>query len=183
MRFVARDDQVYATKSLNARVSPPPPERCIATVPVPPKIRVRFGIRHAVALVTLELGATRWMDGFDSAWYEGEVLRRVRARLLADPIVQSSFRDADHSRSFENYLDWLLNTYQIDSVDFDAVGSIGKRRYYALLFDVLNTIYEEEGVAGEITMLVLSRYRFGRPERERLKRARKIDAATRRSPR
>src|ERR1041384_2042906 len=90
-----RDDQVYATKSLNARVSPPPPERCIATVPLPPEYRARFGIRHAAALVTLELGATRRMDGFDAEWYEAEVLRRVRARLLADPIVQSSFRDAE----------------------------------------------------------------------------------------
>lgn len=176
MRFFTRDDQVYAIKSLNARVSPPPPERYVAKVP-PPKQRARLGIGHAVALVRLELGAMRWMDSFDSEWYEGEVLRRVRARLLADPIVESSFRDADHRRSFEYYLNWLLNTYQFDSVDLDAVRWIGKRRYYTLLFDVLNTIYEEEGIEGEITALVLSRYRFGRSERDRLKRAGRIGAA------
>ena len=94
MSFIPRDDQVYAIKTLNARVSPPP-TRYVAEVRDRPEHLARFGVGHAVALVILELGATRRLDGFDTEWYEGEVLRRMRASLLAHPAVVSSFPDAE----------------------------------------------------------------------------------------
>jgi len=71
----------------------------------------------------------------------------------------------------------------LDSADIDAVLAIGKRQYYALLFDVLETIYEEEGIDGEMTVLVLARYRFGRSVRKHLKRSAAIGAATPQPPR
>ena len=62
------------------------------------------------------------------------------------------------------HFDWLANTYQVDSLDLDAVLAIGKRRYYKLLLSVLRSIYRDEGIGGEMTAQVLRQYRFSRRE-------------------
>ncbi|MEK6371233.1 MAG: hypothetical protein AABO58_00920 [Acidobacteriota bacterium] len=125
---------------------------------------MRFGAGHVLALVLLELGLTRRMDGWDTEWYEGEVLRRLRARLFAHPVYKAFFPGARHRRPYEDRFDWLANTYQTDAIDLDAVLIIGKRRYYRLLLAVLRSIYREEGITGEVTADVLRRYRFSRRE-------------------
>jgi hypothetical protein len=162
MRFTPQEGQVYAYKTQNAQVWPHPPLRVIPRFPTPAAQLVRFGVAHVLALVTLELGLTRRMDGWDAEWYDGEVLRRLRARLFRDPIYRASFRDAEHRRTADGHFDWLANTYQLESLDLDAVLTIGKRRYYEILLAVLRSIYRDEGIRGELTAQVLRRYRFSR---------------------
>src|ERR1044072_9370873 len=120
MLFRPHPDHVYAFKSANARVEPPP-QRYVAKQKANPAYVVRFGAAQEIALVTLELGALRRLDGWDIEWYEGEVLRRLRARLFADPKFEAEVRDEEHRRAYEAHFDWLANTYQLDSIDLDAV--------------------------------------------------------------
>jgi len=88
------------------------------------------------------------------------VLRRLRERLFADPLFKTGIRDEEHRRTYEAHFDWLANTYQLDSIDLDAVLALGKRRYYAHLLAVLHSLYRDEAITGEITAHVLRRYRF-----------------------
>jgi len=159
MSFRPHPDHVYAFKSANARVTPPP-QRYVAQTQTRPAYVVRFGAMHAIALVQLELGALRRLDSWDTDWYEGEVLRRLRARLFADPLFEAGIRDEEHRRTYEGHFDWLANTYQLESIDLDAVLALGKQRYYALLFAVLRSLYRDEAITGEITAHILRHYRF-----------------------
>lgn len=159
MSFRPHPDHVYAFKSANARVVPPP-ERHISQLRTRPAYVVRFGATHAIALLMLEIGALRRLDSWDTEWYEGEVLRRLRARLFADPRFEAGIRDEEHRRTYEAHFDWLANTYQLDSIDLDAVLALGKQRYYAHLFAVLRSLYRDEQIPGEITAHVLHHYRF-----------------------
>lgn len=146
-----REDMVYAWKTPNARVWPEP-ER---TIPWEgfheERYFVRFGSAHANALLLLEIGSARRLDSFDIEWYEGLFLRRLRAKLFAEPHFEQTYQDG---------YDHLANTYQYDWIDLEAAITLGKRRYYAILLTLLKELIAEEGAAGVIAKVALKAFKF-----------------------
>lgn len=146
-----REDMVYAWKTPNARVWPPPTR----TIPwkgfMQEKHFVRFGSAQANAIVLLEIGAVKKLSSFDVEWYEGLFLRRLRARLFAEP---------RYDKPYQEGYDHVANTYQYDWIDLEAAITIGKRRYYNILIEVMKEIAAEEGATGAIAKVALKAFRF-----------------------
>lgn len=116
------------------------------------KYRMRFGSRAASALLVLELAAgDRIESGFDTEWFEGEFLYRLRAALIATWPEDDAFR---------RQYDWHATHYQYESIDLEVLLSTGKRAYRRMLLDVLRSIYDEEGIGGGITDAVRRRFRL-----------------------
>ncbi|HKR66072.1 MAG TPA: hypothetical protein VJZ00_20235 [Thermoanaerobaculia bacterium] len=99
-------------------------------------------------LLLLELGAQRQLDGFDAEWLEAEFLYRLRQRL-------TDFDGFDPST-----FDWHCQQFQYESIDLDVVIEIGKRRYRAVVLEVLRALYDEERLGSEITESVRRVFRL-----------------------
>ena len=118
---------------------------------------MRFGSAQANALLLLELGAMRRLNGFDVEWYEGLFLRRLRERLFAEPGYDEPYQDS---------FDHVANTYQYDWIDLEAAITLGKRRYYPILLSVIKALIAEEGATDEIVRVALKGFRFTEREWE-----------------
>jgi hypothetical protein len=150
MRWM-RDDMVYAWKTGNARVWPEP-ERIIPFEGfIQDRHFVRFGSAQANALLLLEIGSVRKICSFDIEWYEGLFLRRLRERLFAEP---------NYTEPYQDGYDHVANTYQYDWIDLEAVLTLGKRRYYAILLSLLKEFIAEEGATGAIARVALKAFKF-----------------------
>jgi hypothetical protein len=147
-----KSERIWMSRSLNARVTPRP-ERFRPEPRLRDRNAPRFGAKQATALLILELGAAKPLDDWDIEWFEAEFLRQLRVRLFAIDSFDRPFRS-----SFDGH----ANIFDYAAIDLDCVLVFGKRRYYELLFAVLRSLYEEEGVTGEITDSVLRHYRIAR---------------------
>lgn len=150
-------DMVYAWKTPNARVWPPPDRYFPRKELTQERHFVRFSSAHANALVLLEVGATRRLCSFDLEWFEGLFLRRLRERLFAEPRYTTSYQDG---------YDHVANTYQYDWIDLEAAITLGKKRYYAILLSVIKALIVEEGASGKIVRVALKAFRFTEREWE-----------------
>lgn len=122
------------------------------TYPSPEKYVARFGSRAANALLLLELAAHRKLrSGWDSEWYQGEFLSRLRNALFAEP-----WATAGYKRAF----DWDAHLYQYETIDLSALGFTTKTRYRAIVLPVLRSFYDEEGLGGPITDAVRRAFRL-----------------------
>jgi hypothetical protein len=148
---IMREDMVYMWRTPNARVWPEP----VRVIPFAGFIEdrhfVRFGSAQAAAILLLELGAAKRLTSFDTEWYDGLFLRRLRGRLFAE---------LEYTDPYQDSFDHVANTYQYDWIDLEAVLTIGKRRYYALLLAVLKRIVADEEASGEIAKVALKAFRF-----------------------
>jgi hypothetical protein len=148
---IMREDMVYMWRTRNARVWPEPARIVPFEGFTEDRHFVRFGSAQAAAVLLLELGAANRLTSFDTEWYDGLFLRRLRARLFAEPEYTDPYQDS---------FDHVANTYQYDWIDLEAVLTIGKRRYYTLLLSVLKRIVADEGATGEIAKAALKAFRF-----------------------
>jgi hypothetical protein len=146
-----REDMVYAWKTPNARVWPEPKRRVSWAGFIQERHFVRFGSAHANALLLLEISSVRRLDSFDIEWYEGLFLRRLRAKLFAEPRYEQPYKDG---------YDHVANTYQYDWIDLEAAITLGKRRYYQILLSLLKEMFAEEGATGRIAAVALKTFRF-----------------------
>jgi hypothetical protein len=143
-------DRVTFERSTNLRVYPRAP-RVRATIPCNPRYVARFGSRMATMLLLLELGAQRRLDGFDAEWFEAEFLYRLRQQLLAFPWF-------DEQR--QSVFDYDCQQFQYETIDIDVLLDIRKRNYTKLLLGILRSLYDEEGLGGEITTAVCRTFRL-----------------------
>lgn len=146
-----REDMVYAWKTPNARVWPEPKRRVPWAGFIQERHFVRFGSAHANALLLLEISSVHRLDSFDIEWYEGLFLRRLRAKLFAEPRYEQPYKDG---------YDHVANTYQYDWIDLEAAITLGKRRYYQVLLSLLKEMFAEEGATGRIAAVALKAFRF-----------------------
>lgn len=148
-RTIPLYERQQARKSLNAQVEERPSYR-ITTARPRSASYPRFGTKLAACLLILELSLLHPLDDFDIEWFEGELLRRLREHLVAD----STFTEGQRGG-----FDLWAGMYDYAGTDIDCVLHLGKRRYQALLAEILASIYREEGAAGELTAKVLRAFR------------------------
>lgn len=147
---IMREDMIYMWRTRNARVWPEP-ARIVPFEGYVDRHFVRFGSAQAAAVLLLELGAAKTLTSFDTEWFDGLFLRLLRARLFTEP---------EYTATYQKGFDHVANTYQYDWIDVEAVLTIGKRRYYALLLSVLKRIVIDEGATGDIARAALKAFRF-----------------------
>ena len=144
-------DRITRERSTNARVLDRVP-RVRPSVREPKRSVARFGSRTANSLLLLELAAARKLEsGWDSEWFQGEFLARLRVAFFAAV-------DLNPAERF-NY-DWNADFYEYESVDVLILCYMSKAQYRALLWAVLRSIYDEEGLGGTITRTVARVFRL-----------------------
>lgn len=85
-RTIPMYERLLAGKTMNASVEERPAYR-IAPTRKPESCEPRFGSRMASYLLVIELESVKRLDEFDVEWFEGELLRRLRDRVIAKPGV------------------------------------------------------------------------------------------------
>ncbi len=138
-------ERVFAAKTMNASVEERPAYR-IASTRNPESSEPRFGSRMASYLLVVELESVKRLDEFDVEWFEGELLRRLRDRVIAKPGVTEG--------EIGGYDLWA-GKYDYGGTDVDCSLLFGKVRYQNILAEILTELYGEEGASGQITGVTL----------------------------
>lgn len=138
-------ERVLAGKTMNASVEERPAYRIVSTQK-PEVCEPRFGSRIASFLLIVELSAVKRLDELDVDWFEGELLRRLRDRVIAKPGVTEG--------AIGGYDLWA-GKYDYGGTDVDCSLLFGKARYQNILAEILTELYSEEGASGQITGLTL----------------------------
>lgn len=144
-RTIPMYERVLAGKTMNASVEERPAYR-IASTRKPENCEPRFGSRMASHLLVIELESVKRRDEFDVEWFEGELLRRLRDRVIAKPGVTEG--------EIGGYDLWA-GKYDYGGTDVDCSLLFGKVRYQNILAEILTELYGEEGASGEITGVTL----------------------------
>jgi hypothetical protein len=137
--------RVLAGKTMNASVEERPTYR-IVSVQKPESCEPRFGSRMASCLLILELGSVKRLHEFDVEWFEGELLRRLRGRVVAKPGVTAG--------EIGGY-DSCAGKYDYGGTDVGCSLLFGKVHYQNILAEILTELYAEEGASGQITSVTL----------------------------
>lgn len=144
-RTIPMYERVLAGKTMNASVEERPAYR-IATTRKPESCEPRFGSRMASYLLVIELESVKRLDEYDVEWFEGELLRRLRDRVIAKPGVTEG--------EIGGYDLWA-GKYDYGGTDVDCSLLFGKARYENVLAEILTELYGEEGASGQITGVTL----------------------------
>lgn len=144
-RTIPMYERVLVGKTMNASVEERPAYR-IVSGRKPESCEPRFGSRMASHLLVLELESVKRLDEFDVEWFEGELLRRLRDRVIAKPGVTEG--------EIGGYDLWA-GKYDYGGTDVDCSLLFGKARYQNILAEILTELYGEEGVSGQITAVTL----------------------------
>lgn len=86
------------------------------------------------------------IDEYDVEWFEGELLRRLRDRVIAKRGVTEGEISA---------YDLWAGKYDYGGTDVDCSLLFGKARYQNILAEILTELYGEEGASGQITGVTL----------------------------